>query len=80
MVARGDLGLEVPLEEVPIIQRDVIAGAARQSAGYRRHPDARVHGAYLRPTRAEVTDVATAIFQGADAIMPRRRPAGPASG
>ena len=49
MVARGDLGVEVPTEEMPIIQKDMI-----------RNP---------RPTRAEVTDVANAIYDGTDAIM-----------
>jgi pyruvate kinase len=70
MVARGDLGLEVPLERVPRIQKDI----ARR---------ARVRGlpvivatqvlesmrAAPRPTRAEVSDAATAVDQGVDAIM-----------
>ena len=70
MVARGDLGLEVPLEEVPIIQRDVIRQARLAKVPVivaTQMLESMV--TYLRPTRAEVTDVATAIFEGADAIM-----------
>jgi pyruvate kinase len=70
MVARGDLGVEVPLEDVPVIQKDVI----RQSRLGRvpvivatQMLESMVD--HVRPTRAEVTDVATAIFDGADAIM-----------
>ncbi|HAM57984.1 MAG TPA: pyruvate kinase [Candidatus Rokubacteria bacterium] len=70
MVARGDLGVEVPLEEVPIIQKEVI-----RQARLARVPvivatqmlESMV--SHVRPTRAEVTDVATAIFDAADAIM-----------
>src|SRR5437667_10566408 len=70
MVARGDLGVEVPLEEVPIIQRDVIRQARLAKVPVivaTQMLESMV--TYLRPTRAEVTDVATAIFEGADAIM-----------
>ena len=70
MVARGDLGVDVPLEEVPHIQKEVIRQARRrQGAGDRGHPDAGVDDHAARPTRAEVADVTTAIFDGADAIM-----------
>jgi pyruvate kinase len=70
MVARGDLGLEIPLERVPHVQRDIIRGArargipailATQVLESMRHES--------RPTRAEVSDAATAVAQGADAIM-----------
>lgn len=70
MVARGDLGVELPPEEVPVIQRELV----RLS---------RLHGKpcivatqmletmidHAQPTRAEVSDVSTAVFSGADAVM-----------
>ena len=70
MVARGDLGLEVPLEEVPIIQRDVIRQARLAKVPVivaTQMLESMV--TYLRPTRAEVTDVATAILRVRDAIL-----------
>jgi len=70
MVARGDLGLDVPLEEVPHIQKEVIrqARAAKVPAIVATQMlESMV--THLRPTRAEVSDVSTAIFDGADAIM-----------
>jgi len=70
MVARGDLGVETSPERVPVLQREIVASA--RAAGkpvviatemldsMREHP---------RPTRAEASDVATAIFGRADAVM-----------
>ena len=70
MVARGDLGVELPIEEVPIVQKRVIALAgalARRSITATQMLDSMV--ASSRPTRAEVTDVANAILDGTDAVM-----------
>lgn len=70
MVARGDLGVEMPIEEVPIIQKRLLALAgsmARPSITATQMLDSMVKSS--RPTRAEVADVANAILDGTDAVM-----------
>ncbi len=70
MVARGDLGVQLPLETIPAVQRDILARTNRAglvSITATEMLESMTNA--IRPTRAEVTDVTNAVLNGTDAVM-----------